>query len=157
MINIHIEDKKAFTSQLFIKEAFDGFSLVEASITTFNTYTIDGRIQKKFYTEEEYEELGRPELSRWGDMKKLCFEMIKGSRTPIKFKIVLKLPDTETAAIAEAAESSVGMEDIQGLLLNIRFDNGSMDCITATSLKIFSMDKSVEEAFDKYISVMINA
>ena len=57
MVNIHIEDKKTFTSNLFIKNTFDDYLLVEAAITTFNTYTIDGRIQKKFYSDKEYEEL----------------------------------------------------------------------------------------------------
>lgn len=155
MVNIHIEDKKTFTSNLFIKDAFDDYLLVEAAITTFNTYTIDGRIQKKFYTDEEYGLLGSPLLSRWGDMKKICFEMIKGNKTPLKFKIVLKLSEEKTRDIVSKAGGSLTENDIQGLLLNIRYENDSMDCITATTLKIFSMDKSVEEEFDRYMNKML--
>lgn len=155
MVNIHIEDKKAFTSNLFIKNTFDDYLLVEASITTFNTYTIDGRIQRKFYSDEEYEELGSPRFSRWGDMRKICFEMIKGSRTPIKFKIVLKLPLEKTEAIVKKGGTALTENDVEGLLLNIRYENDSMDCITATTLKIFSMDKSVEEEFDRYINKVL--
>lgn len=155
MVNIHIEDKKTFTSNLFIKDAFDDYLLVEAAITTFNTYTIDGRIQKKFYTDEEYGLLGSPLLSRWGDMKKICFEMIKGNKTPLKFKIVLKLSEEKTRDIVSKAGGSLTENDIQGLLLNIRYENDSMDCITAATLKIFSMDKSVEEEFDRYMNKML--
>lgn len=157
MINIHIEDKKAFTSGLFIKEVFDGFLLTEASITTFNTYSIDGRIQKKFYTEQEYETLGSPEFSKWCDMKKLCFEMIKGSKTPLKFKIVLKLSETRVEDIIRKTETMLTASDVQGLFVNIRYENDSIDCITATSLKIFSMDKSLEEAFDEYMGKFLLA
>ena len=73
MVNIHIEDKKNFTSNLFVKETFDEFYLVEASVTTFNTFTIDGRIQKGFYTDEEYDNMGSPQLSMWKDVKRFCF------------------------------------------------------------------------------------
>ena len=151
MINIHIKDKKGFTSKLFLKEDFDSFFVTEASVTTFNTYTIDGRIQKRFYTNEEYENLGKPEFSRWKDIRKLCFDMIKGSKTPIRFKIVLKLPEDLTLSILESTDTLVAAGDISGLFLNIRFENESMDCITGTSLKVFSMDKSLEEAFDRYM------
>ena len=157
MINIHIEDKKVFTSKLFIKEAFDGFLLTEASITTFNTYNIDGRIQKKFYTEQEYEALGNPEFSKWCDMKRLCFEMIKGNKTPLKFKIVLKLSEDQVGEIVAKTQTSLTASDVQGLFINVRYENDSIDCITATSLKIFSMDKSLEEAFDKYMEKFLLA
>lgn len=155
MVNIHIEDKKDFTSKLFIKNDFDDCLLVEAAITTFNTYTIDGRIQKKFYTDEEYEALGRPELSKWSDMKKICFEMIKGNKTPVKFKIILKLPEEKTEDIVKEAGGTLTAEDVQGLILNIKYENDSMDCVTATSLKIFSLDKSVEECFDRYMERLL--
>ena len=112
MINIHIKDKKGFTSKLFLKEDFDSFFVTEASVTTFNTYTIDGRIQKRFYTNEEYENLGKPEFSRWKDIRKLCFDMIKGSKTPIRFKIVLKLPEDLTLSILESTDTLVAAGDI---------------------------------------------
>lgn len=155
MVNIHIEDKRTFTSNLFIKNTFDDYFLVEAAITTFNTYTIDGRIQRKFYSDDEYEELGSPQLSKWGDMRKICFEMIKGNKTPLKFKIVLKLSEEKTWDIVSKAGGTLTEDDVQGLLLNIRYENDNMDCITAAALKIFSMDKSVEEEFDRYINKVL--
>ena len=151
MKSFHIEDKKTFTQKLFLKEEYDEWWMTETEITTFNTYTIDGRINKKFYSGEEYIGLGEPEFSRWKDVRKLCFEMIKGNKTPTKFKIVLKAPENLTEKMVNEAEGSLKINDIQGLFINIRFENESMDIITATSLNIFSMDKSVEESFDKYI------
>lgn len=151
MINIQIENKKTFTSKLFLKEDFDIFLLKEAVITTFNTYTIDGRIQKKFYTDKEYDAIGKPEFSRWKDMKKICFEMIKGNRLPLKFKLVLKLEREQVMKILSDVNTTLTEEDIQGLYINIKYENDEIDCITATSLNVFSMDKTLEEAFDKYM------
>ena len=43
MIALRIEDKKKFTSELFVGELFDRFFLREAVVVTFNTFTVDGR------------------------------------------------------------------------------------------------------------------
>ena len=39
-------------AQLLKGNLFDSFLLEEATIETFNTFTIDGRIHKEFYSEE---------------------------------------------------------------------------------------------------------
>ena len=39
--------------------------------------------------------------------------------------------------------------DVQGLYLNIRFEDGLLQCVTGTSLKTFSMDKSLEKLWDQ--------
>ncbi len=53
MIACNICDIKLFTKKLFIGETFDRFLLKEAEIVTFNTFSIDGRVHKSFYSEEE--------------------------------------------------------------------------------------------------------
>ena len=40
MLALKITDVKDFMNKLLIGEVFDRFSLVEASVTTFNTFTI---------------------------------------------------------------------------------------------------------------------
>ena len=45
-------------SHLLLMETFDPFLLIEGEITTFNTFKIDGLIQKHFYTSEELEQMG---------------------------------------------------------------------------------------------------
>ena len=44
MLALKITDIRDFTNKLFIGEVFDKFCLSEAVITTFNTFTIDGRL-----------------------------------------------------------------------------------------------------------------
>ncbi len=155
MNSVHVDDLKVFTGKLFIKEDFDDMLLNEASITTFNTYTIDGHITKDFYTEEEYEQIGRPLLSKWKDMKHFCFDFIKGTKAPLKFKIVLELGSEGVKRIIDENAVSIKVEDVQGLYINIKYENGSLDCISGTSLKAFSMDKSLEGAWDKEVEKFV--
>ena len=50
MLVLKINDVKNFMNQLLIGQTFDDFSLVEASITTFCSFTIDGKLHRDFST-----------------------------------------------------------------------------------------------------------
>ncbi|CBL22500.1 hypothetical protein CK5_10030 [Blautia obeum A2-162] len=50
MLVLKINDVKNFMNQLLIGQTFDDFSLVEASITTFCSFTIDGKLHRDFLT-----------------------------------------------------------------------------------------------------------
>ena len=78
MIALRIEEQKKFTSGLFIGELFDQFLLREADIVTFNRFTIDGRVRRGYYTEEEQEEGKIGEFSSWRTIKPVCFSLIRG-------------------------------------------------------------------------------
>ena len=47
-------------------------------------------------------------------------------------------------------------ENIANLFLNIKYDKGVLSYTTGTSLNIFTIDKSLEKAFDLYISKFIS-
>ena len=53
MLALRILDLKDFTGKLFIGEMFQHFSFVEASFTTFVTYTLDGQLHKEFFDSEQ--------------------------------------------------------------------------------------------------------
>ena len=62
-------------NKLLIGEVFDRFSLVEASVTTFNTFTINGKLHYDFFdtdTKAAFEE-NSTEYSLWHDVKTLLF------------------------------------------------------------------------------------
>ena len=66
MIALQFADIKTFMHKLLLTETFDRFLFLEASITTFNTFHIDGTLQKSYYTQEEQELLGeRYFLQNW--------------------------------------------------------------------------------------------
>ena len=57
MLALKINDVKGFMNRLLIGETFDQFPMAEASVTTFNTFSIDGLINNLFafqsYAENE--------------------------------------------------------------------------------------------------------
>ena len=65
MISLSLSDIKDFTSQLSLKDTFDNFSFIEGEIVTFNTFRIDGFIQKSFFDSDAI----LPEYSCWKNVR----------------------------------------------------------------------------------------
>lgn len=144
MISLNLTSQKAFISQLLLKDTFDSFQFIEGEIVTFNTFTIDGYVQQKFFDDDT----PQPEYSYWKNIRDFCFSVIKGKRTPLSFKFIFRLSPENTAKLIAQNELDFQPENVQGLYLNIRFDSNGMKCVTGTSLKIFSLDKSLEKVWD---------
>ena len=49
MISLTLTNVKKFMSQLLMTETFDRFSFIEGEIVTFNTFKLDGYLQKDFF------------------------------------------------------------------------------------------------------------
>ena len=154
MIALQIQDIKNFMSKLLLSQTFDHFLLVEGTITTYNTFRIDGRIHKSFFTDEEMEERGlnTREFSLWKEVKPFCLELIKGKKTPLGFKFTFQLSKENTAKLlASSGITSIQPENVSGLLLNVRYENGALNVITATNLNLFTLEKSLEHAWDDMV------
>ena len=52
-------------------------------------------------------------------------------------------------------DTSFSISDINGLFVNLRYKDGKLTAVTGTSLNIFSMDKSLEHAWDQKIQKFI--
>lgn len=153
MLALKITDIRDFTNKLFIGEVFDKFCLSEATVTTFNTFTIDGRLQKDFFDTDSmnrFAEHGRTH-SLWKDIRPFCWSVIRGKRTPLSFRIVLHLSRSGVEAAMRNTDFGISSEQIDGLFLNLQFKNNSLLCTTGTSLKAFSMDKRPEQLWDDMI------
>ncbi len=151
MIALKAEDVKSFTTRLFVREDFDAFLVKEVNITTYNSFSIDGHVKQGYYTEEEQEENQIEEFSSWKTLRPFCFSLIKGKKLPGSFRIVLQLPKAGTEKFAARTGVGIDGSQIVGLYLNIRYDNGEMYCITGTSLKFFTMDKTLDLEWDKAV------
>ena len=141
MIALKAEDVKSFTTKLFVREDFDAFLVKEVNITTYNSFSIDGHVKQGYYTEEEREENNIEEFSTWKTLRPFCFSLIKGKKLPGSFRIVLQLPKAGTDKFAARTGAGIDGNQIVGLYLNIRYDNGEMYCITGTSLNFFTMER----------------
>lgn len=133
-------------SHLLISETFDNYQFIEGEIVTFNTFTMDGYVQKDFYETDE----PLPLYSAWKNVKNYCLSLIKGKRTPLSFKFIFCLSAAQTVALIQEYQLAFSPDDIQGLYLNLRYDGTALQCVTGTSTKAFSLDKSLEQAWDKY-------
>lgn len=151
MVALKIEDIKTCTAKLFLGEEFDSFLMREAQIVTFNSFTIDGHIRKGYYTSQELEEKQMEHLSYWKALRPFCFSLIKGKRLPERFSITLQLPEREIAWFLERRGLSVSSETIQALCMNIRYEEGTMSVVTATSLAFFTLDKSIDMEWDGFV------
>lgn len=148
-----IKELKTFMGRLLGSAVFDGFLLAEASITTYNTFFIDGRINKDFFTGDLNDGGVLPpyEFSMWQDMRSLCFDLIKGKRTPVGFKLVLHLKPELAQLLLEENGSAVSLNDLKAFVLNIKYDGSELTCITATSFHTFIPDKTPDQLWDTYM------
>lgn len=147
MIALKLTSPKNFMSHLLLSETFDHFLLIEGEITTFNTFHIDGYIRKDFFEEKE----GLPEYSSWKQVRDFCWSLIKGKRTPLGFKFVFSLSAENIARLIESEHLDFKPNDVQGLYLNVCFDESRLTCVTGSSLKTFSMDKSLDKSWDTMV------
>lgn len=153
MTSFQIADTKNFMKHLLLSDTFDRFLTVEASLTTYSTFLVDGHLQKDYYSEEELEslELSDCMFSYWFQIKPIFLSLIKGQHTPQNFKIVLQLSPKNIAKLLSSSGSSFSIDDVSGLYLNLKFDGEHITCITGSSLNIFTLDKSLEHAWDEMV------
>ena len=148
MISLFIPDIKDFTSQLFLKDSFDSFCFIEGDIVTFNTFHIDGFVQKGFFDTDTV----LPEYSYWKNVREYCFNIIKGKRTPLSFRLIFSLSPKNIKRLVSQSVSSIQPEDVNGLYLNVHFDGRRIICVTGTSFKTFTLDKTLEHLWDEMIT-----
>lgn len=151
MISCKITELKNFMGRLLATDCFDHFLLEEAAITTYNTFTIDGRLKKEFYTSEEWDDASvRPyEFSCWSDVRSICFSLIKGKKTPASLKFVLQLKPEKMKELLSEDSLSLSEQTVKAFIVTIRYGVGSMTCTTGVSLSGFSLDKTAEKLWDK--------
>lgn len=146
MIALELTKVKESMTKLLLSDAFDNFFFIQAEVVTCNTFTIDGYLKKEFFEEEN-----RPtrEYATWKEMRDYCYTIIKGNRTPLRFSIVLGLSTENVENILKQQGFSYNLSDVKGLYLNIRYDGEKLLCTTGTSMNIFTLDKTLEQTWDK--------
>jgi len=144
MVALKIEEQKKFTEGLFLGELFDSFLVTEANIVTFNSFTINGRVRRGYYSDEELEENGIGEFSAWKTIKPFCFSLIKGKRLPESFHIVFALPPESKERFVKRCVPDMAPGQVGGLYINVHYENDEMTCVTGISMNLFTMDKTLE-------------
>ena len=148
MLALQISSMKLFMNQLLATDAFDLFLLQEAVITTANTYTIDGRMNRDFFSKEELENGSCPyEFQPWSEIRGLCFHLIKGKHTPLFFKFILQLNPQKAAALLKD-HADADFSAIKSLVLSIRYDGSKAILTTATAQHTFVLSREADLIWD---------
>lgn len=150
MTALQITSMKQFMNHLLVADTFEPFLLEEAVISTASTFTIDGHVNQEFYgKEEENPSLPVWEFRPWSEVKGLCFDLIKGRRTPLFFRFVFHLMPEKAAALLEKEGCSVAPSDIKALAINIRYDGSKAMLTTGTAYHTFLLSKEPDVIWDK--------
>ena len=148
MIALALPQVKECMAKLLLSETFDPFYFIEGEIVTFNTFTLDGYLKKDFFEQEEDPER---EYALWKDVREFCFSLIKGKRTPLSFKFVLGLSDSNIEKLLLQQGLDFKPQDVRGLYINLKYDGQKLQCVTGTAMNLFTMDKSLEQAWDMMV------
>lgn len=139
-----VEELKLFMSVLLRGELFDSWEVTEAKVETFFELSVNGRLKKDFF--EEPEQIKR-EFARWGEVKEIFFQAVKGKRLPGMFRVVLAAEKEWTEQILK--ECGRETEEMGAVLyLNIRYTANGCQLISGVSHAGFTMDKTLEHAWD---------
>lgn len=151
MTALQIASMKNFMNRLLTSESFDIFLLEEAVIGAANTFTIDGHVNKDFFNGED-EETELSEFRPWSDLKGLCFDLIKGKKTPLFFRFTLQLKPELAADLLKKENCDVAPEQIKALALNIRYDGSKAVLTTAVSYHTFLLSKEPDSIWDRALA-----
>lgn len=153
MIALQIKHIKDFMNKLLLQDTFDRFLVSEASITTFTTFSIDGELRPDFFETEKAEQVRRAGRRQvlWSEIKPFCLSVIRGKRTPLSFKFIFQLPQEEVALLTAKSSPDLSADDVFGLYLNCQYNGETLTLTTGSSLRLFTMDKSLDMAWDQML------
>ena len=145
MLSLKITDTKSLALHLFVKDTFDKFDLHRAAFKTAYYTEIDG-VRNEEYFEKTEEKEPASELVSWKNVRPVAYDLIKGNRLPLYFKIVLK---TGRAA-AERYQEKSGLTDakITSLSVNLTYANDVLTLTNGVSYDGFTLDKGAEALWD---------
>ena len=144
-----------FMGKLLKGENFDGFLMKEGFLRTNIEYRFQGQLFAEYFDTAEQERLDEKYVY-WGELRPTIFELIKGKRTPLAFSFTLLFTKNDTTALLARRQVNVG-EDSPSMFLQIRFEHGTGRMITGTARNTFTLDKSLDEAWDAEVKQLMRA
>ncbi len=150
MTALQISSMKQFMNHFLAADTFDSFLLEEAVISMANTFTIDGHINREFYQNED--DAGSQDLAEfrpWSELKGVCFDLIKGRRTPLFFRFVLHLKPEKAFSLLEKEGCETDLSQLKALVLTVRYDGSKAVLTTGTAFHTFVPSKEPDAVWDR--------
>ncbi len=173
MINLRITEVGQIMSHLLSDKStlFNNFLFAEADISMAAEYHIDGHINPAFFSDEDWAQMEADALAgniilsrrmlRFSAIKSQLFSIIKGTKTPTAFSIILYAPDELITHICDAhfkdLPAGFTPANISGMMLSLRYSQGALSVITGTSLSVFIPDKTVEHLWDNWVKTFLSS
>lgn len=157
MNSIEIKSVKNIMTHLLTRETFDRFTVSGITVRTFVTYTIDGTFEQDFFTDEEKESKDFPTETfvKYASVRKFLFEIIKGKRSPTYMKLVFHAPSQLVEYLIDKSSSTFTKDDVNSLSATVFYKNGAVTIVTGTNYRVFSPDRSLDEAWDHFFEVFL--
>lgn len=90
----------------------------------------------------------RAQEPSWARIRPIVRAIVSGKHSPLSFRIILKMPDKGIQSILTSGGLSCKVKDVNGLFLNITYQNEEILCTSGVSLKTFTLDKSLDRIWD---------
>ena len=146
-----ITETGKFMTKLLSGRTFDSFLLEEASLSMQVTWILDGKINRNFYTKEEWEDkTDHPfPLISWSEVRGHMRELIRGKKAPASLSIVLQLRPDMMEQMLTAEGYPQLRDNIGAMVLNIRYDGKEVTLVTGIALKSFTLDRNADRIWDE--------
>jgi len=139
ILKITEPELNVFMARLLKEDTFDAFEVRGLEVSTFTNFQISGAVDASF-DEDTPEDAA---YCRWERIKPFAVSFIKGKKRPSSVNITLSYPPESAKHIHPNSAA---------LFLNINYEHGELHVTTAVSQRNFSLDKSVEGAWDDHIN-----
>ena len=146
-----IKDIKTFLNGLFKDERYESFYLFSIKLEAAVSYEIDGKINKAFFSEDELSQLNNMEYICWKDVKRTVLDFLKGGKLPVKMKLILMFNKDNVNRLIEMNNIPIHPDNVRALFMNVIYSDNRLSITTGTSLNVFTMDKTLEELWDKTV------
>lgn len=91
------------------------------------------------------------DFTKWKTIRPVCFDLIKGRRTPAAFQFVLHLIPEYVASVLKKGDTGITPQQVKAFVLNIRYDGTGLTLVTGTSYNTFLMDKTPDTLWDQAV------
>lgn len=148
MKQFEIEETGKFMSELLTGERYDSFYLFEARIKADIDYSINGKINKDFFDSDDRDIMVAEEYISWKKIKPVVYGFVKGDKLPLSLKLILMFNRENITRLVEMNNLPISENDIGALFFNVLYEKGSLTVTTGTSIKTFSLDKTLDHVWD---------
>ena len=157
MLALNIPELKNFMNQLLCSDTFDHFLLKEATIQKDAVWNFwrNGHTGLLFQWRIRRTGVIRPCVSALRQSAPALLWSDQGKTDTSYFKFVFLLSPDNLSRTLASMQTPFTPQDVTGMFLNLKFQNGNLMLTTGVSYRIFSTDKSLEHEWDRLVEIFL--